>query len=175
MILLFACYCQAKVRIRISNTLSPPRSVFWRCQWRIERWRLYPSSSSSSSSSPQEPAMASSTSPRGTQVGWALAFVVCRHTSGCAILLKMSLFLVESSHDLSLLSFFFLSLTDIPFVLVFLFDCHLYPSQTLFSLLSNATIILPLVFSHLRLLALVLPLAVKYMVLLISPNNSLNS
>lgn len=56
--------------------------VSQRCQWRTERWRLY--LSSSSSSSPREPVTTSSTSPRGTQVGWrASVFVVLWRTLLC--------------------------------------------------------------------------------------------
>lgn len=55
----------------LSNTWSPLCPVL---RWRVARWRLYPSSSSSS---PQEPVTTSSTSPRGTLVGWrGLVFVV---------------------------------------------------------------------------------------------------
>lgn len=102
--ILCACYWQWESDwYAISYTLSPLCLVCWRCQWRIERWRLYPSSSSSSSSLPRELVMASSTSLRGTQVGWtALVFVV--YTWSHVILQKMSLSVLESSQAL----FFFL-------------------------------------------------------------------
>lgn len=122
--------------------------VSQRCQWRTERWRLY--LSSSSSSSPREPVTTSSTSPRGTQVGWrASVFVVMWRTLLCW---KRA----------------FLSWTFSGFLFLLCFSCFV-SLPALYSLLA---IMLTLVFCHYTPPHSYSPFAVKYRVSLNVPLQS---